>query len=94
MSKDTLFEYFSYLSDAFAVFSLPVFRNSVREEMRNPKKTYDIGNPKTRERELDGLVEALNFFDCDQGHLLTGNHEETLSHKGKTMVHRGFVGSG
>jgi predicted AAA+ superfamily ATPase len=44
LSKDTLFEYFSYLSDAFAVFSIPVFRNSVREEQRNPKKIYAIDN--------------------------------------------------
>ena len=148
LGKDTLFAYFSYLSDAFAVFSVPVFRNSVREEMRNPKKiyavdnglksiydaslspdygrlyentaflhlrrktrevyyflqnqevdlycrsgneqivaniAYDISNPKTRARELNGLVEALNFFNHDQGYLLTGNHEETLTHHGKTI---------
>lgn len=44
LGKDTLFEYFSYLSDAFAVFSVPVFRNSVREEQRNPKKIYAVDN--------------------------------------------------
>ena len=148
LGKDTLFDYFSYLSDAFALFSVPVFRNSVREEMRNPKKiyavdnglksiydvslspdygrlyentaflhlrrktrevyyflqnqevdlycrsdngqmianiSYDISSPKTRVRELNGLVEALNFFNHDQGYLLTGNHEETLKHHGKTI---------
>ena len=148
LGKDTLFDYFSYLSDAFALFSVPVFRNSVREEMRNPKKiyavdnglksiydvslspdygrlyenaaflhlrrktrevyyflqnqevdlycrsdngqivaniSYDIRNPKTRARELNGLVEALNFFNHGQGYLLTGNHEETLKHHRKTI---------
>lgn len=44
LGKDTLFNYFSYLSDAFAVFSVPVFRNSVREEQRNPKKIYSVDN--------------------------------------------------
>jgi predicted AAA+ superfamily ATPase len=42
LAKGTLFQYFSYLEDSFAVFSVPVFRNSVREEQRNPKKIYAI----------------------------------------------------
>ena len=149
LGKDTLFDYFSYLSDAFAVFSVPIFRNSVREEQRNPKKiyavdngfktvfdvslsrdigrlyenaaflhlrrksrevyyylrnqevdfycmtnteeiianiSYDISRPETRKRELNGLVEALNFFGCDQGYLLTRDHEETITLKGKTIL--------
>ncbi|MBU1171333.1 MAG: ATP-binding protein [Proteobacteria bacterium] len=149
VGKDTLFDYFSYLNDAFAVFSTPVFRNSVREEQRNPKKIYsvdngfkslysvslspdlgrlyenaaflhlrrksrevyyylgnqevdfycrtdngiiitnvsfDISNPDTRKRELNGLVEALQFFDYEKGFLLTKDHEETLIHNGKTII--------
>lgn len=149
LGKDTLFEYFSYLGDAFAVFSVPIFRNSVREEQRNPKKIYavdngfkavfdvalssdygrlyenaaflhlrrkskavyyflqhqevdfychtdsgrlianvsfDIHDPKTRKRELGGLAEALTFFNCDQGYLLTRDHEETVNHDGKTIL--------
>ncbi len=149
LGKDTLFEYFSYLAEAFAVFSVPVFRNSVREEQRNPKKIYavdngfksifdvslspdhgrlyenaaflhlrrktaeiyyflqkqevdfycqtengpfvanvcyDINDPQTRRREINGLVKALNYFDCPQGYLLTGRHEETLRQDGKEIV--------
>jgi uncharacterized protein len=149
LGKDTLFEYFSYLSDAFAVFSVPVFRNSVREEQRNPKKiyaidngfksifdvslsddigrlyenaaflhlrrksqevyyflkkqevdfyclsnhekivaniSYDISRPETRKREINGLLEALNFFGCDQGYILTKEHEETVTLNGKTII--------
>jgi predicted AAA+ superfamily ATPase len=149
LGKDTLFDYFSYLSDAFAVFSVPVFRNSVREELRNPKKIfavdngfksiydvslspdygrlyenavflhlrrksptvyyflqkqevdfycktgkdqiianvcYDISDIKTRNREFSGIVEALNFFNCREGYLLTKDHEETLTHDGKTIM--------
>ncbi len=42
LSKDTLFEYFSHLGDAYALFSVPVFRDSVKEEQRNPKKIYAV----------------------------------------------------
>lgn len=149
LGKDTLFDYFSYLSEAFALFSVPIFRNSVREELRNPKKiyavdngfksiydvslspdygrlyenaaflhlrrkstavyyflknqevdfycqtnkaqmvaniSYDISDPKTRSRELTGIVEALNFFKCNQGYLLTRDHEERLTHEGKKII--------
>ena len=44
IGKDTIFEYFSYLSDAYAIFNVPIFRNSVKEEQRNPKKMYSIDN--------------------------------------------------
>ncbi len=149
LGKDTLFEYFSYLGDAFAVFSVPIFRNSVREEQRNPKKiyavdngfksifdvslspdygrlyenaaflhlrrksrevyyflqnqevyfyckadsgplianiSYDINDPHTRKRELDSLLAALTFFDCNLGYLLTKDHEETVVHAGKKIM--------
>jgi uncharacterized protein len=148
LGKDTLFEYFSYLNDAFAVFSVPVFRNSVREEQRNPKKIYAVDNgfksifdaslypdygrlyenatflhlrrqtrevfyflqqqevdfycqargkriianvcldlhaPETRKRELNGLAEALTYFDCHHGWIFTGSHEETVVHDGRTI---------
>lgn len=148
LGKDTLFEYFSYLSDAYAVFSVPVFRNSVREEQRNPKKIYAVDNgfkfvfdaslspdygrlyenaaflhlrrqtrevyyflqqqevdfysrikgrriianvcldlhaPDTRKRELNGLTEAMKYFECDQAWLLTRSHEETVTNDGRTI---------
>jgi len=148
LGKDTLFEYFSFLNDAFAVFSIPVFRNSVREEQRNPKKIYAVDNafksifdaslspdygrlyenvtflhlrrqtrevfyflqqqevdfycqvrgrrivanvcldihaPDKRKKELNGLAEALAYFNCDQGWLLTRSHEETVVHDGSTI---------
>lgn len=44
LSKDTLFEYISYLQESFLLFTAPIFRNSVREEQRNPKKLYVIDN--------------------------------------------------
>lgn len=149
LGKDTLFDYFSYLADAFVVFSVPVFRNSVLEEQRNPKKIYAVDNgfksifdvslspdygrlyenaaflhlrrksgevyyflrnrevdfycrtdsgqfianicynindPKTRKRELDGLAAALTFFNCNRGYLLTRDHEEILLHGGREIM--------
>ena len=44
LTKDTLFEYFSYLNDAYVLFLMPIFRNSIKEEMRNPKKSFIIDN--------------------------------------------------
>ena len=149
LSKDTLFDYFSYLNDAFAVFSVPVYRKSIREEQRNPKKiygvdngfksifdvafspdygslyenvaflhlrrnsrevyyflqqqevdfycstesgqiianiSYDIKEQTTRKREVRGLLEALSFFDCSRGYLLTKDQEETVSQDKKEIV--------
>jgi predicted AAA+ superfamily ATPase len=149
LGKDTLFDYFSYLEDAFAVFSVPIFRNSVREEQRNPKKiyavdtgfksvfdvslssdlgrlyentaflhlrrktrdvyyflqnqevdfycrtsddlcivnvSYDINRPGTRKRELNGLFEAMSYFDAKRAWLVTASHEETVDLDGKTVT--------
>lgn len=44
IGKDTIFNYLSHLEDAYAVFTLPIYRNSVKEEQRNPKKVYAIDN--------------------------------------------------
>ena len=44
LGKETLFDYFGYLEEAYAIFSVPIFRSSVREEQRNPKKIYAIDN--------------------------------------------------
>jgi len=44
LSKDTLYEYVSYLQEAYAFFTTPIYRNSVKEEQRHPKKLYAIDN--------------------------------------------------
>ncbi|MBN2895608.1 MAG: ATP-binding protein [Campylobacterales bacterium] len=44
LSKDTIFNYMAYLEDAYALFSVPIFRNSIKEEQRNPKKIYAVDN--------------------------------------------------
>lgn len=44
LSKDTLYEYVSYLQEAYTLFTAPIYRNSVKEEQRHPKKLYAIDN--------------------------------------------------
>jgi len=44
LGKDTLQDYLSYLQEAYTLFTTPIYRNSVREEQRNPKKLYAIDN--------------------------------------------------
>ena len=44
IGKDTLQDYLSYLQEAYALFTVPIYRNSVRQEQRNPKKLYAIDN--------------------------------------------------
>jgi predicted AAA+ superfamily ATPase len=44
VSKDTLFDYMSYLEDSYTLFTTPIHRNSVKEENRHPKKIFAIDN--------------------------------------------------
>ena len=44
LSKDTIFEYISHLEDAYALFSVPIYKNSIKQEQRNPKKIFAIDN--------------------------------------------------
>lgn len=45
IGKATIFDYLSYMQEAYTLFTVPIFRNSVKEEQRHPKKLYaiDIG---------------------------------------------------
>lgn len=50
--KDTLYSYLNYLEDAFLVFAVPLFSESLRRVQTNPKKIYAIDT---------GLVVANTF---------------------------------
>ncbi|MFH1146234.1 MAG: ATP-binding protein [Pseudomonadota bacterium] len=45
ISRNTVYEYISHLEDAFALFTVPVYAQSLREQWRNPRKIYavDVG---------------------------------------------------
>lgn len=142
LSKNTLFDYISYLEDAYALFLVPVNSSSQREIMRNPRKlyaidhglkavvemptgadigrifenivylqlrrkcqnicygrqkqeidfvlpegetsrlinvAYDISDPGTRNRELNGLVEGMQSLGLQEALLLTAEVEETVA---------------
>jgi uncharacterized protein len=142
LGKETLFDYFGYLEEAYAIFSIPIFRSSVREEQRNPKKIYaidnglravydasfspdysklyenlvflalrsktkeiyyvkerqeidfycviegkkqlinvsvDISNPETFEREINSLVEGMEYVGIDSSMLITKDREGSMS---------------
>jgi predicted AAA+ superfamily ATPase len=44
VSKETLYLYLGYLEDAYTLFNVPIFRNSVREEQHHPRKIYAVDN--------------------------------------------------
>lgn len=148
LSKDSVFNYLSHLEDAYAIFTLPIYRNSIKEEQRNPKKIYAIDNgfkkiydyaigedmsklyenivflhlrrqtkdlyyfkqnhevdfyarvegkehlvnvsyiienEKTRKREVDGLLEAMDYFGMDSAYLITKEQESVIEVDGKKV---------
>ncbi len=42
ISRNTVYEYISYLEDAYALFNVPIYAKSVREQWRNPRKIYSV----------------------------------------------------
>ena len=45
---------------------------------------YEI-NADTKSRELNGLLEAMQFFDLIEGFIITQNQKDTLQLEGKTI---------
>lgn len=149
VSKDTIFEYISHLEDAYAMFSVPIYRNSIKKKQRNPKKIYAIDNgfkkiydyaigddfsklyenvvflhlrrqtkevyyfkqkqevdfyakvdgnqilvnvsyelkdDKTRQREVKGLLEAMDYFNIDKSYLITKDEENIVIVDGKKVI--------
>lgn len=44
MSKDAVYQYMAYIEDAFLIFSVPIFSESIRKIQTNPKKIYAVDN--------------------------------------------------
>lgn len=42
ISRNTVYEYISYLEDAYALFAVPIYAKSLREQWRNPRKIYSV----------------------------------------------------
>ncbi len=62
VGKDTLYNYLEYLEDAFLVYTVPIFTESLRVLETTPKKIYAVDN---------GLINASTFnFALNVGKLL------------------------
>lgn len=48
--------------------------------------SYNISNVTTKNREIDGLLEAMNKFNLKEGLILTNDHEEEIKINDKTII--------
>lgn len=61
VGKNTIYEYLSYFEDAYLIFSVPLFSESVRKSQTNPHKIFTIDS---------GLSNAYTLtYDKNLGHL-------------------------
>ena len=42
---------------------------------------YDLSNPDTLQREIDGLLEAASYFDCNNLLIITNDEEKEITCK-------------
>ncbi len=79
VGKDTLYSYLDYLEDAFLVFSVPLFTESLRRMELAPKKIYAID---------PGLVCANTFnVSTNTGKLFENHIYLTLRRQGKSVFY-------
>lgn len=78
-AKDTLYSYLNYIEDAFLIFSVPIFTESLRHRQTTPKKIYAIDN---------GLIKANTFnFTDNLGKLLENQLYLDLRREGKKIFY-------
>lgn len=69
VSRSTLYDYMSYIEDAFLVFTIPVFSESIRKAQNNPKKLYVVDSGLVNAHQLSvipfygRLFENLIYLD-------------------------------
>lgn len=148
VSKNTIYNYITYLEDAYALFTIPIYSSSIKDSIRNPKKLYsidtgfkqvvdmplatdtgrvcenivflhirreikdifyfkgkqevdfyyvkdrkqhlinvcyDLEKSATKQREIKGLLEAMNFLNIPEGYIITSEHEEDVQVDNKTI---------
>ena len=75
-SRSVIYEYLDYIEDAYMVFSVPLFSESLRKTQSNPRKIYAVD---------PGLVKAFSLsLNNNYGHLfenLLFLHLKRLGHK-------------
>jgi len=79
VGKDTLYTYLTYLEDAFLIFPVPIFTESLRRMQTTSKKIYAIDN---------GLVAANTFnLSGNQGKFLENLVYLDLRRQGKKVFY-------
>lgn len=79
VAKDTLYSYLTYLEDAFLIFTVPIFTESIRQIQTTPKKIYAIDN---------GLTIANTFnLSKNFGKLLENQVYLDLRRQGKKIFY-------
>lgn len=79
VGKDTLYSYLNYLEDAFLIFTVPIFTESLRHMQTTSKKIYAIDN---------GLILANTFNLSDNlGKLLENQVYLDLRREGKKIFY-------
>jgi predicted AAA+ superfamily ATPase len=144
IGKNTVYEYVSYLEEAFIAFRVEIWSRSIRKQAVNPSKVYtidpafkyamsigedlgrifenavflelrrrgihpfyflekqevdfywengklinacyDYSDEKTRKREIDGLLEAMNFLNVKESLLINWDQAERIEVEGKTII--------
>jgi len=77
--KDTLYSYLEYLEDAFLIFAVPIFTESLRKTQTTPKKIYAIDS---------GLIAANTFnLSANMGKLLENQVYLDLRRQGKKIFY-------
>jgi len=61
IGKNTLYEYISHIEDAYLIFTVPLYSESIKQQTVNPRKVYAIDT---------GLLNSMNLFSNeDLGYL-------------------------
>lgn len=79
VAKDTLYSYLTYLEDAFLIFAVPIFTESLRRAQTTPKKIYAIDT---------GLIAANTFnLSTNIGKLFENQIYLDLRRQGKKIFY-------
>lgn len=63
LGKDSLYEYASYIEDAYLMFSVPMYAKSIRKVQTNPKKIYAIDTGLVCALTLEPEINFGNLFE-------------------------------
>lgn len=67
ISRNSVYEYISYLEDSYTIFSLPIYTRNLRERRRNPQKYFALDNGLRMAMTISGdkgkLLESIVFME-------------------------------